>query len=217
MQETTDSARQIAARLSLRIIGQHRALAQIALRIAQWQEEPAPRFPLRLLLTGPTSAGKELLASSIAHTAFSGRFVVHSWLGVAGPLRLNHKLGPLGPGPLVLFLKGFDYGDPQEFVAVETLLTAGGIILGNGRSMALPDSIVILSASHNLSIELANAAREDPYDAWTRTLSARFPWIVTGLDAAVQLDPLSPDELADVVARNRDSHIRAHRHRDSGD
>jgi hypothetical protein len=46
--------------------------------------------------------------------------------------------------------------------------------------MALYDLIVILSASHNFSIELANAAQEEPSDGWTRTLAARFPWIATG-------------------------------------
>jgi hypothetical protein len=196
----TESAGQIAARLSATIIGQDRAIAQIAPRIAQWQEEPAPRFPLRLLFAGPTSVGKQLLASSIAHTLFSGRFVVHSWLALPGPLRLNHKLRTLGPGPLVLLLKLFDYG-AHELAAVETLLTAGGIILGNGQSMALSDSIVILSASHNLSVELADAARREPSEGWTCALAARFPWIADGLDGAVQLDPLGPDELAEIVAR----------------
>ncbi len=194
-----DSARQIAAPLSGRIIGQQRAVAQVALHIAQWQEEPAPRFPLRLLFTGPTSVGKQLLASSIADTLFSGRLVVHSSFGLSGPLRLNHELRALGRGPLVLLLKLFDYG-AHDLAAVGTLLTTGGIILGNGQSTALADSIVILSASQTLSTELADAAREEPSDGWTRTFTARFPWLANGLDGVVQLDPLGPDELVDIVA-----------------
>jgi ATP-dependent Lon protease len=82
----------------------------VAEHIAKWQNEPTPRFPLRLLFTGPTCVGKQLLASSIANTLFSGRFVRHSWGGIPGPLRLNHELRTLNPGPLVLFFKLFDWG-----------------------------------------------------------------------------------------------------------
>ncbi len=199
MQRATGKAREIAERLSFDVVGQHRAIAQVAEHIAKWQNEPAPRFPLRLLFTGPTSVGKQLLASSIADTFFSSRFVIHSWLEIPGPLHLNRQLRTLDPGPFVLFFKLFDHGE-HELAVVETLLATGGIILGNGQSMSLPDSIIILSASHNFSAELADAACNAPHE-WTSRLAARFPWIANALDAAVQLDSLAPDDLADIVAR----------------
>ena len=153
MKRTSEKQREIAERLSADVVGQQHAIAEVAEQIAKWQDEPAPRFPLRLLFAGPSSVGKQLLASRIADTFFSGRFVVHSWLGGAGPLGRNRQLRTMGPGPLVLFFKLFDFS-AHEMAAVEALLATGGIILGNGQSMSLADSIVILSASDEFSAEL---------------------------------------------------------------
>ncbi|MGE7471990.1 hypothetical protein ACQKLX_21295 [Bosea sp. NPDC003192] len=157
---------------------------------------------MRLLFAGPTSVGKELLAASIAKTLFSSRFVKHSCSGYDGPLRLNRDLEAASPGPLLLFLKLFDFAE-GNLEAIEFLLATGGIMLGNGHSRAFPDSLVILSASHAFSATLAEAERATPGD-WSRTLAAKFPNVAAALDAAIQLEPLSLDDRAEIVRRGAD-------------
>ncbi|MGJ4859496.1 hypothetical protein ACN6KF_005523 [Labrys sp. La1] len=193
---------EIAEALSRAIAGQRRAIAMVSERIAAWRGEPGPRFPLRLLFAGPTSVGKELLAASIANTLFSSRFVKHSCVGYDGQLHLNRDLRVANAEPLVLFLKLFDFAE-HNLEAVEFLLATGGLLLGNGHSRAFPDSLVILSASHDFSEKLAEAERIAPGD-WSRALAAKFPNIAVALDAAIQLEPLSLDDRAEIVRREAD-------------
>jgi hypothetical protein len=190
----------IAAKLSSVVVGHELAISHVAQVIAQWQCEASPRFPLRLMFTGQTSVGKQLLALAIAQALFDGRFAVHSCLSSAGPLRLNPGLQEHRGHPLTLLIKAFDNAPPDELLAAELLLETGGIILGNGRSIHLADSVVVLSASHQFSEQLLAKSAATPL-AWDVPLAARYPWAARDIDALIHLGPLSVSDLARIVER----------------
>lgn len=198
MDTDPDELSRIAKGLSIKVAGQHAAISQLAKAISTWRTEPEPRFPLRLLFTGPTSVGKQLLASSVADHCFGGRFARHSWFSSPGPLRLNQDLRQLGSGALVLFFKLFDYGE-NDIAALEMLLATGGLILGNGRSMSLDGSIIILSASHDLSAELYDASQRS--EGSSTRLFDRFPHIAGCLDSVIDLMPLNDDDFIEIAAK----------------
>ncbi len=184
-------------KLAQTVIGQYRAIGNLSDHFQMWQSEPSPRFPLCLLLTGLSGTGKEHLGRALANACFDGRIAIHS-MWHEGPLHKNPSLAEHRGTPAVLFVKMFNEGG-QDLAALDTLLSSGGIVLGNGDTMHLGDWVVMLSASEVYSAALAEAVRSDPEKGLETELCKRFPWTVGALDGVVQLDPLAPEALEEIA------------------
>lgn len=183
--------------LAQTVIGQTRAIESLNDHFGWWQAEASPRFPLCLLVSGPTSTGKEHLARSLADARFDGRIAVHS-VRSDGRMCQNRRLAEHRGAPAVLFVKMFNEAG-EDLAALDALLSTGGIILGNGETMNLADWVVMLSASHVYSETLAEAVRSNPEEGLQMELGRRFPWVTEALDGVVQFDPLAPEALVDIA------------------